>query len=59
MSRPSRFANCHPDRKHRANGLCNNCYMQRYRAAEQPKLVHGAYPQKVVPVAIRGWGFLG
>lgn len=27
MARPSRQATCHPDRKHRSLGLCNNCYI--------------------------------
>lgn len=35
MSRPKRIPTCHPDRRHRAHGLCSNCY-QRFWVKNNP-----------------------
>lgn len=34
-----RYADCHPDKKHVANGLCNSCYTKEYRAANPEKFI--------------------
>ena len=30
IPKPTRYADCHPDRKHFAHGLCSGCYMTDY-----------------------------
>lgn len=36
MSKPARFADCHPDKKHKAKGLCAPCYEKtKVRTPEQ------------------------
>lgn len=44
MARPARQATCHPDKKHRALGLCNNCYINsRHRTPEGRAARHDYY----------------
>ena len=33
----TRMADCHPDRKHEAHGLCHTCYVRKLRAANPEK----------------------
>jgi hypothetical protein len=39
MGRPKldRKADCHPDRPHRARGLCASCYFQEYQKDTRPR----------------------
>lgn len=32
-----RYANCHPDRKHAAKGLCSGCYQRQWISSNRPK----------------------
>lgn len=38
-----RLADCHPDKKHRAFGLCNTCYAAKYRNTDSGKRKIEAY----------------
>jgi hypothetical protein len=48
-----RFAECHPDRKHAAKGLCKPCYMAQYRRG-YVRLPEVARRRKESSWAIRG-----
>jgi len=60
-----RTPSCHPDELHHAKGLCRRCYQRRlgheiYHGVRIPKPKKvTVWPQAVVPVPVRGWGFLG
>lgn len=44
MPRPKRVAECHPERRHHANGLCQPCYKNTRRAdchPDKPHVAHG------------------
>jgi len=47
-TRPRRNATCHPDKPHRAFGLCNACYgLSRYRQGREPIRVKRNTPEYV------------
>jgi NMD protein affecting ribosome stability and mRNA decay len=40
-----RIPDCHPNEKHRAHGLCQRCYLQKYNKSKNPE----AHPYGVLP----------
>lgn len=48
----NRMAQCHPNRKHYAKGMCQDCYDGR-RSAAQPKK---ADQPGLVRIHVKGWG---
>jgi hypothetical protein len=63
--RPKRMADCHPDQRNHGNGQCKRCYQRewfrKYGYTPKPKKLPrvGIWPQDVVAVPVKGWGFLG
>lgn len=60
-----RVAVCHPELLHHAKGLCKNCYQHKINhelrsgaRIPQPRR-NTEWPQAVVKVPVRGWGFIG
>jgi hypothetical protein len=45
---------CHPERKHKAKGLCEPCYFARYHETVRKRRGHVGLAR----VPVNGWGFV-
>lgn len=53
--RSPRVADCHPDAKHRAKGLCGPCYYRAYRGEKQKSGSYADILEEELDHYIRDW----